>query len=73
MSSQYSYEVQRYIADLAYDDRRGTAVMSLIELNTTEANDALESLIDEPSIQQFYIYIIMALSQRQWINPVPYV
>jgi HEAT repeat protein len=73
VSSQYSYEVQRYIADLAHDDRRGTAVMSLIELNTAEANDVLVNLIDDPAIQQFYIYIIMALSQRHWINPVPYV
>ena len=73
MSSNYSYEVQRHIADLANDERRGVAIMSLIELNTIEANDILVSLIENNETQQFYIYIIMALSQRNWINPVPYV
>jgi hypothetical protein len=73
MSSNYSYEVQRHIADLAHEERRGVAIMSLIELNTIEANNVLVSLIEHNEIQQFYIYIIMALSQRNWINPVPYV
>jgi hypothetical protein len=49
------------------------AVMSLIELNTPESNRVLTNLIADLSLNQYYIYVVMALTQRNWINPVPYI